>query len=99
LRLFHADKERGYNMLKIVTEIFGYSAACLTTIAFLPQVIKTIRLKKTDEISLVMYILFCAGLLCWLIYGVLISNIPLIIANGITLFLATIILFLKIKCG
>jgi MtN3 and saliva related transmembrane protein len=86
-------------MLKIVTEIFGYSAACLTTIAFLPQVIKTIRLKKTDEISLVMYILFCAGLLCWLIYGVLISNIPLIIANGITLFLATIILFLKIKCG
>ncbi len=86
-------------MIKIITDIFGYSAACLTTIAFLPQVIKTIRLKKTDEISLVMYILFCAGLLCWLIYGVLISNIPLIIANGITLFLATIILFLKIKCG
>jgi MtN3 and saliva related transmembrane protein len=86
-------------MIKIVTDIFGYSAACLTTIAFLPQVIKTIRLRKTDEISLVMYILFCAGLLCWLTYGVLISNIPLIMANGITLFLATIILFLKIKCG
>jgi MtN3 and saliva related transmembrane protein len=86
-------------MIKIVTDIFGYSAACLTTIAFLPQVIKTLRLKKTDEISLVMYVLFCAGLLCWLIYGVLISNIPLIIANGITLFLAAIILFLKIKCG
>jgi len=79
--------------------IFGYLAASLTTIAFLPQVIKTIRLKKTDEISLVMYLLFCLGLLFWLIYGLMITNIPLIIANGITLILATIILFFKIKFG
>ena len=86
-------------MIEIAVDAFGYSAACLTTVAFLPQVIKTIRSRKTDEISLVMYILFCTGVLCWLIYGVLIADIPLIIANGITLLLALVILCLKIKCG
>ncbi|EKE00989.1 MAG: hypothetical protein ACD_21C00250G0062 [uncultured bacterium] len=86
-------------MQTIISSIFGYSAACLTTIAFLPQVIKTISSKKTDEISLATYLLFCIGLLCWLIYGILIINIPLIVANGITLALAAVILFLKIKHG
>jgi MtN3 and saliva related transmembrane protein len=79
--------------------VIGYLAATLTTIAFLPQVIKTIRLKKTDEISLIMYILFCTGLLSWLIYGVLIVDIPLIIANAVTLALAMVILLFKIKFG
>jgi len=86
-------------MKEIVTNAFGYSAACLTTIAFLPQVVKTIRSRKTDEISLIMYILFCIGVLCWLIYGVLTSDMPLIIANGITLLLALVVLCLKIKFG
>lgn len=79
--------------------LIGYLAATLTTVAFLPQAIKTIRLKKTDEISLIMYVLFCAGLLSWLIYGVLLMNIPLIIANAVTLALALVILFFKIKFG
>lgn len=86
-------------MIEVITNAFGYSAACLTTVAFLPQVIKTVRSRKTDEISLVMYILFCTGVLCWLVYGALIMDIPLMIANGITLLLALIILCLKIKCG
>lgn len=86
-------------MQKIFIDIFGYVGASLTTIAFLPQVIKTIRLKKADEISLIMYILFCIGLLCWLIYGLMIINLPLIGANGIALVLATIVLYFKLKYG
>jgi MtN3 and saliva related transmembrane protein len=87
-------------MIKAITPgIFGYLAACLTTVAFLPQAIKTIRSRKTDELSLAMYILLCAGVLFWLIYGILIADIPLIIANGVTLSLASVVLFLKIKCG
>jgi MtN3 and saliva related transmembrane protein len=82
-----------------LVDIFGYAAASLTTLAFLPQAIKTIRLKKTDEISSVMYILFCLGVLFWLIYGLCIGNLPVIIANAITLALATVILFFKLKFG
>jgi len=86
-------------MQKIFIDIIGYLGASLTTIAFLPQVIKTIRLRKADEISLIMYILFCVGLLCWLVYGVMIVNLPLIGANGIALVLSSIVLFFKIKFG
>lgn len=86
-------------MLKIFVEIIGFTGATLTTIAFLPQVIKTIRMKKADEISLIMYILFCIGLLCWMIYGLTIINFPLIFANGIALVLASIVLYFKIRFG
>jgi MtN3 and saliva related transmembrane protein len=86
-------------MFKTITEIIGFSAASLTTIAYLPQVIKTIRLKKTAEISLLMYVLFCMGLFGWLVYGLIIVNLPLIMANAISLSLALIILFLKIRHG
>lgn len=86
-------------MIKTISEIIGFVAASLTTVAYLPQVVKTIRLKKTNEISLMMYILFCVGLLSWLIYGLLITNMPLILANGISLSLAMIILILKIRLG
>lgn len=86
-------------MQKVLIDIIGYVGASLTTIAFLPQVIKTIRLKKADEISLMMYIMFCVGLLCWLIYGMFIMNLPLIGANGIAFILAMIVLYFKIKFG
>lgn len=85
--------------MKFFINFFGYAAACLTTLAFLPQVIKTIKLKKTDEISLVMYILFCTGVLFWLIYGILVHDIPVLAANAVTLSLAVIILFFKLKFG
>lgn len=84
-------------MTESITTAIGYLGACLTTISFLPQVIQTIRTKKTDEISLSMYMLYCSGVLCWLIYGISIANVPLIVANGISLCLATIMLCLKIK--
>jgi len=84
-------------MNKYIIDILGYIAAMLTTFAFLPQSIKTLRLKKTDDLSSAMCILFCTGVLLWLIYGIFITNIPLIIANSITLIFATIILVVKIR--
>ncbi len=84
-------------MNKYAVDILGYVAAMLTTFAFLPQSIKTLRLKKTDELSSAMCILFCIGLLLWLIYGILIINIPLIVANSITFVFAAIILVVKIR--
>ena len=77
--------------------IFGYAAAILTTLSFLPQAIKTIKEKNTEGISLVMYSLFTSGVFLWLVYGLFVKDIPIIVANSITLILAVTILVLKIK--
>ena len=78
-------------------DFFGFLAALLTTSAFLPQVIKTIREKDTRSLSLPMYIILTSGLLLWLTYGILIKDWALIIANSITGLLVLIILVSKIK--
>ena len=77
-------------------EIFGYIAAVLTTAAFLPQLIKTLKTKKADDVSLITLIMFIIGVLCWIIYGYKISSIPILLANLITLFLNFLILISKI---
>lgn len=79
------------------TEILGLVAAFLTTASFLPQAIKVIRTKHTKDLSLSMYTMFFIGVALWLTYGILIEKIPIIISNAITLVLAGIILFMKIK--
>ena len=77
-------------------EIFGYIAAVLTTAAFLPQLIKTLKTKKADDVSLITLIMFIIGVLCWIIYGYNISSTPILIANLITLILNLLILISKI---
>ena len=77
-------------------EIFGYIAAILTTAAFLPQLIKTLKTKKADDVSLITLIMFIIGVLCWIIYGYKISSIPILSANLITLILNLLILISKI---
>ncbi|MCZ2460759.1 MAG: SemiSWEET transporter [Chitinophagales bacterium] len=77
--------------------ILGFIAAALTTGSFLPQAIKTIRTNDTRSISLFMYLLFSTGTLLWLIFGMLSSNMPIIVANAITLVFAVIILFYKVR--
>ncbi|MBK8809012.1 MAG: SemiSWEET transporter [Bacteroidales bacterium] len=77
-------------------EIIGILAATLTTTSFIPQAYKIIKTKNTDGISLSMYIFFSLGVLLWLIYGIFLNNLPIIIANSITLCLALIILYFKI---
>ena len=78
-------------------DLFGFSAALLTTIAFLPQLYKTWKTKAADDVSLVMLILFITGLICWIVYGLKINSIPILIANMITFILNFSILILKIS--
>lgn len=77
--------------------VLGLTAATLTTIAALPQIIKTIKLKETKDISLLMYTFLCSGMTLWLIYGIFIQNIPIILANSIALVLNLIVLIFKLK--
>ncbi len=83
----------------MLPDIIGSIAATLTTIAFLPQAIQVIKTKSTRDISLVMYLVFAAGVGFWLAYGILLGALPIIIGNIITLILALIVLAMKLKHG
>ena len=78
-------------------DLFGFLAAVLTTIAFLPQLYKTWHTKSADDVSLIMLILFITGLICWIIYGLKINSIPIVVANIITFLFNFSILILKIS--
>mgnify|MGYP001561849916 CR=1 FL=1 len=75
----------------------GYAATVLGLFAFLPQAIKTLKTKETKDISLVMYLIFWLGVILWLLYGIFLKSLPVIIVNSVVLFLASVILVLKIK--
>ncbi len=77
--------------------IIGLVAAFLTTFAYLPQSIKTIRTKHTKDISLFTVVMLEFGLITWLIYGLLINSIPVIAANTVSILFMTIIVIMKIK--
>lgn len=83
-------------MLKIDL-ILGLLAGTICTISFLPQVIKAFRTKRTQDISLITFLFLSIGVFIWLIYGILIQQLPVILANTATLFLTVSILILKIK--
>jgi MtN3 and saliva related transmembrane protein len=78
-------------------QILGLTAGSLTTAAFLPQVIKTWKSKSAKDLSLGMFSMFCLGVTLWLIYGIMVRDIPVIVANLLTLLLASILLVLKFR--
>jgi MtN3 and saliva related transmembrane protein len=75
----------------------GYLAGTLTTISFVPQVLRTWKLRETKDFSLAMLLLFAAGMLLWTAYGILISSFPIIAANVITFGLILFLLGMKIR--
>lgn len=77
-------------------DLLGYAAACLTTASFVPQVVRTLRTRDTRAISFWMYLLFCAGVALWGVYGFLLMAWPIILANGVTLMLALVVLWYKL---
>ena len=78
-------------------DLIGYSAALLTTVAFIPQAYKVIKTKDTKSLSLAMFLILTFGFLLWLIYGILREDKAIIIANSVTGLLAIVILITKLK--
>lgn len=70
----------------------GLTAGALTTLALLPQVLKTWRTRSASDLSIGTFSLMTLGVLLWLVYGLLIGDVPLIAANAITLALAASLL-------
>ena len=78
-------------------DLIGDIAAFLTTLSFFPQALKTLRSRDTHSISLRMYLLFTAGVMFWSIYGWMVGDGPVLIANLITLVPTVIVLDLKLS--
>ncbi len=82
--------------MDIIT-LLGLLAGTLTTISFVPQVIKTWKSQSAKDISLGMFVTFCAGIVLWLVYGILIQDVPVILTNAVTFILSSTILWMKLK--
>jgi MtN3 and saliva related transmembrane protein len=79
------------------TELLGYAAGILTTIAFLPQAFQMIRTRQARDVSMTWAATMTAGVFLWLCYGIMKHSLPMILANCVTLLLLFIILFFKIR--
>ena len=79
--------------------LIGLAAAFCTTAAFLPQVIQTWRSRSTRDLSLPMFSVMTTGVFLWLVYGLIIGDVPLIAANGVTFVLSGTILYFKLRYG
>ena len=77
--------------------IVGFTAGALTTIAFVPQVIKIWKSKRASDISMGTFAIFSFGVTMWLLYGIQLGAVPIILANGVTLVLSLTILFFKFQ--
>ena len=84
-------------MIDFIIKYIGFFAAFCTTFAFLLQAIKVYKSKSTKDISLYMFLIFTIGVLSWLIYGLIINDLPVILANAVTLVLSLFILIYKLK--
>lgn len=77
------------------TELLGILAGTLTTVSFVPQVWRIWRRKSAEDVSLAMFLTFTIGVAAWLGYGLLIDSLPVIVANIVTLVLASAVIGLK----
>lgn len=80
-------------------EIFGLVAGALTTGGFIPQVFRVFRMRRAYEISFPFTILFLAGVILWLIYGILIGSFPIILWNLLSACLGGMLFFAKLRWG
>ena len=78
-------------------DAIGYIAALFTTFSLLPQIIRIWKLKEAKDISLFMPLMICIGAVLWIVYGIIIFEIPVIAANAVALLVALMTLFISIK--
>jgi MtN3 and saliva related transmembrane protein len=78
-------------------DFIGFAAGTLTTVSFLPQVVKVWRTRSAEDLSMGMFTLFGSGVFLWLVYGLAVGALPVIVANAVTLVLAVTIVALKLR--
>jgi MtN3 and saliva related transmembrane protein len=78
-------------------KIIGLAAGTLTTISFLPQVIRTWKTRSAKDLSWMMFSVFFLGTLLWLSYGILMKDLAITVANSITAVLSAVLIYFKVK--
>ncbi len=82
-----------------VVEVFGSIGAACTTLSFVPQVLQIWKTRSAKDVSLPMYLMFIVGIICWLVYGLMLNAWPIIIANVVTIVLALAVVVMKLRWG
>lgn len=82
-----------------IETVVGFFAGVFTTGSVLPQLYKTLKTRQTKDISLMMYVFLTLGLFLWFIYGILINEMPVIVANGVSLVFTATVLIMKARYG
>lgn len=77
--------------------MIGLVAGILTTSSLLPQLLKTIKTRSSGDLSLVMLLMFWIGIVCWLVYGMMVNEWPIIASNSVTLVMVSILVICKIR--
>jgi MtN3 and saliva related transmembrane protein len=77
--------------------MLGVLAGLLTTVGFIPQIIKGYRTKRMEDVSLLMPLVLGAGMLLWLLYGISLQNLPIVIWNAIAFALNMVVVVLKLR--
>jgi MtN3 and saliva related transmembrane protein len=80
-------------------DLLGMTAGCISSITFLPQVIKTWKTKSAADISLLMFTFATISVIMWLVYGIILQNVPIIFTNSMVLFFSLVMLYFKFKYG
>lgn len=84
------------NAMAMIAEALGYLAGICTAIVFLPQSIQTIKSRNVVGLSLSTYVIYCIGMISWILYGMYLGSVQMMLFNTISLFFATIVLYLII---
>jgi len=80
-----------------ITTLLGLIAGTITTFSFVPQVLRTWKLKETKDLSLSMFLCLAVGILLWIAYGVIKMDFPVMLANGVSFILVIVVIFFKLK--
>jgi MtN3 and saliva related transmembrane protein len=82
---------------RVVTEWLGFLAGTLTTLAFFPQTLHSLKTRSVNDFSLAMLVSFNIGIVLWLVYGLMIGALPIVVANAVTFACSLTLLVLKVK--
>jgi MtN3 and saliva related transmembrane protein len=80
-----------------ITTLLGLIAGTITTFSFVPQVLRTWKLKETKDLSLSMFLCLAVGILLWIAYGFIKMDFPVMLANGVSFILVIVVIFFKLK--
>jgi MtN3 and saliva related transmembrane protein len=82
-----------------LVQLVGFVAGALTTLAYVPQLIRTWRTRSVNDFSLGMLVALSVGIGLWLVYGIAIGSWPIIVANGVSFVFALVLVTFKLTCG